>query len=210
MRLSNQIVLASTNREKFEEFVDLLKAHPGIDLIPVESLVRNAHALGTVEKHNTYLENALAKARLVNQGCHFPSLSDDSGLEVLALEGRPGVRSARYAPPRPGLTQDRSNLVTLLEELKGNPRRDARFVCTLALVMEGVSIHATGVLEGTLTEAPRGIEGFGYDPIFVPKGASKTLAEMTRSEKNLISHRSRALDALMKNALQAGVVFAKP
>lgn len=209
MRLSHQIVVASTNREKFEEFSALIAPFSNLELLPAEGLVRNVQYLGKVEKYETYAENALAKARLINQACHFPTLADDTGLEVLALEGKPGVKSARFSAPRPGLTQDQANLALLLEQMKGQRNREARFVCTLALVIEGVSILGTGTLEGSLTETPRGGDGFGYDPIFVPKGASKTLAEMSLTEKNQISHRSKALQALLEQTKSHGIVFAK-
>ena len=100
MRLSNRVLLATLNRNKFEEFQALLSSHPEIELVPADQLIRNPAKLQQVESHNTYLENAIAKARLANQASHYPSLADDSGLEVLALDGRPGVRSHRYAPPR--------------------------------------------------------------------------------------------------------------
>ena len=210
MRLSNQLVLASQNRHKLEEFQVLFKGYPEITVVPVEAFIRNANGLGRVEKHDHYLENAIAKARLINQGCHYPALADDSGLEVRALEGKPGVRSHRYAPLNPKKSQDQANLDLLLEEMKGKEDRAAHFVCTLALVVEGILIHATGTLEGTIAEAPRGKQGFGYDPIFIPAGKSQTLAEMTATEKNDLSHRARAVHALMAQVKSHGIVFAKP
>lgn len=210
MRLSNKIVLASTNREKFEEFTSILKGYPEIELLPAEPLIRNAERLSLVETHSTYLENALAKARLGNQASHYPSLADDSGLEVEALGGRPGVRSHRYAPLKANVSQDQANLDLLMQELKTTHIRSARFVCSLALVIEGILLHATGVLEGTLIESPRGSHGFGYDPLFIPKGETRTLAEMTLTEKNTISHRAKAVHALMVQIKGHGIVFAKP
>lgn len=210
MRLSNKIVLASTNRGKLEEFKALLGAYPEVDLHSAQEFIRNPEGIQTVEKFETYLENAMAKSRLVNQACHYPALGDDSGLEVMALEGRPGVHSRRFAPAKRGLTQDQANLQHLLAEMKGQKKRDARFVCTLTLVIEGLALHATGVLEGTLIEEPRGTHGFGYDPIFLPKGQSKTLAEMIPSEKNTLSHRAKALHELMTQVRAHGLVLAKP
>ena len=98
----------------------------------------------------------------------------------------------------------------MLSELSGGKPRSARFVCTLALVVEGILLHATGVLEGTISDAPRGTNGFGYDPIFIPKGSSRTFAEMTNAEKNMISHRAKALQELMAKVKGHGVVFIKP
>lgn len=210
MRLSNRIVLASLNRHKLEEFQALLRNHPEVELVPVSGLIRNPEGLSQVEKHATYLENAAAKARLVNQGCHYPALADDSGLEVFALDGKPGVRSHRFAIPRKGESQDDANNSLLLKELSGKSSRDARFVCVVGLVIEGVMIHAEGTLEGTLLESPRGDHGFGYDPLFVPKGFNKSLAEMEAAEKNQISHRAKALQLLMTKIKDHGITFAKP
>lgn len=212
MRLSNQIVLASTNSEKFNEVAALLKAYPPLALIPADEMVRNADKLGFVERHDTYLENAIAKARLVNHGCHYPALADDSGLEVDSLGGKPGVRSHRYAIPKAGVPQSIANIEKLLNELKGKKgsERKARFVCCLALTIEGLLVHATGILEGIITEEPRGDLGFGYDPVFMPNGSVKTLGEMTGEEKNSISHRARALEELMAQIKARGIVFAKP
>jgi XTP/dITP diphosphohydrolase len=172
--------------------------------------VRNASRMGQAETHKTYMENAVAKARLINLGAHYPALGDDSGLEVLALEGRPGVRSHRYAIPRAGVPQDQANVELLLSELKGKGQRDARFVCSLALVIEGILVQGTGVLEGTIAETPRGTTGFGYDPVFIPKGSSQTLAEMGDAAKNKISHRAQALEALMRELTAKGITLAKP
>ena len=210
MRLSNQIVLASTNRGKFEEFRDLLKPYSQIELLSAEEIVRNPAKLKHAEQYSTYLENSAAKARLINLASHYPALADDSGLEVEALAGKPGVYSARYAPPVAGLSQDQANVRRLLEDLKDASNLKARFVCTLSLVIEGILIHSTGVLEGTLIRTPRGENGFGYDPIFVPSGSSKTLAEMSDVEKNTISHRAKALQDLMNQAKAHSLVFAKP
>ncbi len=210
MRLSPKIVLATTNRDKFEEFVQLFEAYPDIELVRANDVLRNAEKLALVEFHETYLENAVAKARLANHGAHYPALADDSGLEVMGLEGKPGVRSHRYAPPRPGMSQDQANVELMLKELHGRAQRQARFVSTLALCIEGILIQGTGVLEGTILEKPRGTQGFGYDPIFQPQGSTKSLAEMTTSEKNAVSHRAKALHELMGQVKSHGIVFAKP
>ena len=214
MRLSNRIVFASMNVDKFREFEAILKAWPDLELIPAENVLRNPGKLAFVETHDTYLENAAAKARLANQGCHYPSLADDTGLEVEALGGAPGVRTHRYATlpanERSKSAQDEANVKKLLDELKGKSSRTARFVTTLTLIVEGLLVHATGVLEGTIAEAPRGTEGFGYDPIFIPKGSQKTLAEMTVTEKNSISHRALAAQNLMTQLQARGIVLAKP
>ncbi len=212
MRVCNQIVLASMNPHKFLEFRSLLAQHPEFELLSIEGLIRNADKLDLVETHDNYLDNATAKARLANRGCHYPCLGDDSGLEVEALGGRPGVKTRRYATAKPGQSQDQANIEKLLSELQGKSaaERQARFVATLSLVIEGVSISATGVLEGTIADSPRGTHGFGYDPIFIPKGSSLTLAEMSTQDKNGISHRARALGELLMIAKAKGIQFSKP
>ncbi len=209
MRLSNTIVLASSNREKFEEFKALFSAYPEIEIIPANQIIFNADKLGFVEKFNTYMENSVAKARTAGTACHYPILADDSGLEVDGLDSRPGVRSARFAPPQAGVTQDQANTLLLLRELGSKPRQ-ARFVCSLVLLIEGIMLKSTGILDGTIAEAPRGTNGFGYDPVFIPRGTSRTLAEMTDGEKNTISHRAKALHELMNQVKAHGIVFAKP
>ncbi len=212
MRLSNRILLATTNREKFDEFKSLFAAYPGIEPVPADAIIRNTDGLKFAERHDTYLDNAIAKARLANGACHYPALADDSGLEVDFLGGKPGVRSHRYATPKAGLTQDQANNQLLLSEMKnaGSAERGARFVCTLALLIEGIMLTSTGVLEGTIIDQQRGEQGFGYDPIFIPKGSAKTLAEMTDGEKNSISHRAKALHELMAKLKAHGLTLAKP
>src|SRR6185437_7480038 len=106
MRLSNKVLLATNNRDKYDEFHTLFTAYPEIELVMASEILRNTDWLGLAEKYDTYLENAVAKVRQVNHGAHYPSLADDSGLEVLALESKPGVRSHRFAPPKAGLSQD--------------------------------------------------------------------------------------------------------
>lgn len=217
MRLSNQIVLASMNSGKFREFQALLKTYPEIELLPVEGLIRNPEKLALVENHETYLENAIAKARIANQACHYPVLADDTGLEVDALGRKPGIQSRRYARLtsknfHSQITQDQANIELLLKELQAVPlaQRTAKFVTALVLVIEGLLIHAEGILTGTLAEAPRGEYGFGYDSIFIPQGSQKTLAEMSEQEKNTLSHRAQAIRELMLRIHNRGIVFVKP
>jgi XTP/dITP diphosphohydrolase len=126
----------------------------------------------------------------------LPAIADDTGLEVDALNGAPGVHAARYAGPA---ARYADNVAKLLRELSGVPaeRRTARFrtVCVAAWP-DGTELCVDGVLQGTITEVPRGTNGFGYDPVFVPKGETRTYAELTDAEKNAISHRARAVRAL--------------
>jgi XTP/dITP diphosphohydrolase len=144
----------------------------------------------------TFLENALLKARAYAAWSGLAAVADDSGLEVDALGGAPGVRSARYAGPD---ADDRANLDKLLAAMAGVPpqRRSARFRCAAVLVdPELGEWHAEAVWEGRLLEAPRGEGGFGYDPVFVPDGWELTSAEVDPATKNAASHRGRAFRAL--------------
>ena len=137
-------------------------------------------------------ENALLKARAVVDATGLPVVADDTGLEVDALGGAPGVQTARFAGDG---ARYEDNVAKLIETLRGQSNRSARFRTVVALVFpDGVEVLADGIVEGRITEAPRGIEGFGYDPVFEVEG--KTLAEMGTEEKNELSHRARALRAL--------------
>jgi XTP/dITP diphosphohydrolase len=212
MRTANTLIIATANRHKVEEFQELFKPWPFIHVAPAGDFIRNPEKLALVESAPGYRENALAKARACNHGCHYPSLGDDSGLEVDALQGRPGARSHRYALPKAGETQDQSNIKKLLEELKGVPaeKRTARFICRLALVLEGTLVETEGVLEGTISSEPSGQGGFGYDPVFIPAGQTQTLAELGAEFKNRISHRALAVRALMEEVQGREIVLAKP
>jgi XTP/dITP diphosphohydrolase len=149
-----------------------------------------------VETGRSYLENAVAKAVAVARASGLPALADDSGLEVDALDGRPGVTSARYGGP---LLTDAERSARLLRELEGvpRPRRSARFRAVVVLALPGGERHVReGMLEGHITTAPRGTNGFGYDPVF-ELDDGRTLAEIG-DEKQQLSHRSRALRAMME------------
>ena len=148
------------------------------------------------ETGQTYLDNALLKARAVAAAVGLPSLADDSGIEVDALGGGPGPRSARYSGD--GATDER-NLGQLIAAVAGVPSggRTARYRCVAVLAHpDGSALHAEGVCEGVLVTKPRGDRGFGYDPIFVPVGWDLTMAELEDREKDRISHRGRAFRAL--------------
>ena len=148
------------------------------------------------ETGETYLENALLKARAIAEALGTPALADDSGIEVDALGGAPGPRSARYAGI--GATDDR-NLSALIRALAGvpGPGRTARYRCVAAIAWPGgPEAWAEGTCEGSLIAKPRGARGFGYDPVFVPAGWEETMAELADQEKDRISHRGRALREL--------------
>jgi len=209
MRVTKTLVIATHNRGKHTEFKALFQPYADLNIVMAGSILRNAERLGSSEIFDTYLENAMAKARLVSFATHYPALADDSGLEVLALDGKPGPRSDRFAPPLAGISQTQANMDHLLRQIPPGSPMDARFVCTLVLIIEGIALHATGTLEGTIITSPRGTAGFGYDPIFVPKGGTKTLAELSPGEKNAISHRARALRDLMEQINAHGIVMAR-
>jgi XTP/dITP diphosphohydrolase len=148
------------------------------------------------ETGQTYAENAQAKARAVADALHTPALADDSGIEVDALGGGPGPRSARFAGED---ATEEENLAKLIEAIAGVPAPDrtARYRCVALLARpSGPEVQAEGVCEGTLLAEPRGTGGFGYDPIFLPRGFDRTMAELAPEEKDRISHRGKALRAL--------------
>jgi len=188
--MSNVLLLGTKNRGKIDEMRALLR-----DLGPLEILTAGERLFADVDETGaTFLENALLKARAVACETGLAVLAEDAGLEVLALGGAPGVRSARYAgePANPA-----RNNALLLEALRGIVDRRARFVAVAAVALpDGRTFTAAGALEGTIADGPHGGEGFGYDPLFVPRGETRTLAEMAADEKNAISHRRHAIEAL--------------
>ncbi len=184
-----QLVLATANQDKARELAALLE---GFDVSP-----RPSHVPDVEESADTLEGNARLKAAAVMEATGAVAVADDTGLEVNALDGRPGVWAARYAGP--GATYA-DNVDKLLGELEGVPpeRRTARFrTVAVALFPDGREVVAEGAVTGTIAEAPRGTAGFGYDPVFVPDGGDgRTFAEMTIAEKSAVSHRGRALRAL--------------
>lgn len=187
------VVLATANRGKLRELVALL-APLGIDITAQsDSGIQPAEESGA-----SFVENALLKARHAALRSGLAALADDSGLEVHALDGRPGVRSARYAGAG---ASDADNIARLLEELRTVPpaHRGARFRCVLALVRssdDSVPLICEGVWEGRIAEAPAGDGGFGYDPVFLVDGLGVTAAQLAPERKNSLSHRAQALKKL--------------
>jgi XTP/dITP diphosphohydrolase len=184
-----QLVLATHNAGKVAELRRIL------DGLDVELLSADDVALDDVaETGDTFADNALLKARAAAAASGLPCVADDSGLVVDALDGEPGVRSARYAGDH---GDDEANLQLVLERIADVEQPTARFVCVAALVApDGREWTTEGVLEGTLVTTPRGTGGFGYDPIFVPVGEERTTAEMSAEEKDAISHRGQAFRAI--------------
>ncbi|HEX6399777.1 MAG TPA: RdgB/HAM1 family non-canonical purine NTP pyrophosphatase [Actinomycetota bacterium] len=193
MAFPPRIAIASRNPHKLREIARICAAWP-VEWITADG--DDERWPDVEETGATYLDNALLKARAVANALREPALADDSGIEVDALGGRPGPRSARFAGE--GAT-DRRNLDELIRSVKGVPPagRSARYRCVAALAFpDGPEFHAEGTCEGTLVGKPRGARGFGYDPIFVPAGWDRTMAELTDEEKDRISHRGRAFRAL--------------
>lgn len=146
------------------------------------------------ETADTLEGNALIKARWVKEHYGYDCFADDTGLEVDALGGQPGVYSARYAGPD---HDSKANMKLLLQNLNGVENRDARFRTVIALVMNGEEHLFEGIVNGHITETASGMSGFGYDPVFCPEGHQETFAEMTAEAKNKISHRGRAVACLL-------------
>ena len=190
---ARRVVLATRNVGKIAELNRILAdVGGGVEIVGLEAF---PDAPDVPETGLTFADNALLKARAIAAYTGLPAVSDDSGLAADALHGMPGVLSARWAG-RHG--DDTANLELLLGQLADVDERGAAFVCVAALALPGGGGEwtATGVLAGTLTRAPRGVNGFGYDPIFVPEGLSTTTAELAPADKDAISHRGRAFRAI--------------
>lgn len=183
------VVFSTNNMNKFEEVK--LQLPKDIRLISLKDI-------GCYEKipetETTIRSNAIQKAKYVKEKYGYNCFSDDTGLEIDNLNGEPGVNSAVYA----GLEKNsKKNINKVLKKLKGKKNRDARFKTIIALYLDGNLLTFEGICEGQITKKPIGIKGFGYDPIFIPKGFNKTFAEMSIKEKNMISHRGLAVNKMI-------------
>jgi non-canonical purine NTP pyrophosphatase (RdgB/HAM1 family) len=193
-----RLAIASANTHKLREIARICEDWP------VEWITSKDHEGPwpvVDEPHDTYLENALEKARAVAAALGVPAVADDSGIEVDALGGAPGPRSARYAGED---ADDEENLRKLLRAVAEVPagERTARYRCVAAIAWpDGREAWAEGVCEGAIDLDPRGSGGFGYDPVFVPEGQERAMAELTDEEKDRISHRGRAFRALRAKVL---------
>jgi XTP/dITP diphosphohydrolase len=189
-RLAGRLVVASHNAGKVREIGDLL-APLGVEAV-------SAGELGLPEPEETedsFIGNALLKARAASEASGLPALADDSGLEVTALAGAPGVYSARWAGPSRNFDVAMARVTSLLA---AEDDRSARFVCALALVAPGADpLVVEGEVRGLIAPAPKGRLGFGYDPIFQPHGSLKTFGEMDPAQKHAISHRAQAFAKLL-------------
>jgi XTP/dITP diphosphohydrolase len=193
-----KLVLASGNPGKLREFRQML-APLGIEVVPQSELgVPEAD-----EPHGTFVENALAKARLASRHTGMPAFADDSGICAEALGGEPGVRSARYADGAPGehAGQDRRNNEKLVAALRGRANHRAHYYCVVVLVRHPADpepLIAEGRWHGEVIDSPRGTGGFGYDPHFLLPELGRTAAELPPEEKNAMSHRGKAMRRLIE------------
>lgn len=192
------LLLATGNAGKVREYRTLLG---GLD-VELHSLADVPDAPALEEKGSTYLDNARTKARTLSAHAGLPALADDSGLEVEALGGGPGVRSARFAADamgRSGPSDDRANVAFLLGRMRKTPdgRRGARFRCVIVVARpDGAELIADAACEGCITQEPRGAAGFGYDPVFLYPPLDRTFAELSATEKDCVSHRAQAVAQL--------------
>ena len=189
----NTVVIATKNKGKVEEFQTLFQPYN----IKARSLFDLSKQIPPIEETgSTFEENAIIKAEQISSLLNSTVMADDSGLVVDALNGQPGVYSARYA----GIdSTDEKNINKVLSEMKGIPmsKRTAKFVCVIAVSEPGEkTFFKKGICEGHIAYTKAGINGFGYDPIVIPAGYDKTMAQLTRAEKNKISHRTNALNQL--------------
>ena len=196
-----QIVLATGNAGKVKEFATLLADFP-ISVSPQSEF----EVPEAIEDGLTFVENALIKARNAAKATGLPAIADDSGIEVDALNGKPGIYSARFA----GLPSNaENNWRKLLEEMDGQENRSARFQCVLVfmrLAEDPTPIKSQASWEGEILTEARGEKGHGYDPVFLVKGDSRSAAELDADEKNELSHRGKAMDLLLAQLKEKGVI----
>ncbi|MFC6267622.1 RdgB/HAM1 family non-canonical purine NTP pyrophosphatase [Frigoriflavimonas asaccharolytica] len=185
-----ELLIATHNIHKKEEIQQILGSQ-----FLIKSLTDYEIFEEIVEDGNTFEENALIKAKYCFEKTGIPSVGDDSGLVINALDGRPGIYSARYA----GDHDFQKNMAKVLEELDGVEERSAYFITVLCYFNENGAQYFTGKVHGTILKENKGHQGFGYDPIFVPTAYNITFAEMDPEKKNEISHRKQALDLFMKD-----------
>jgi XTP/dITP diphosphohydrolase len=187
---SMKLIFATHNRHKVEEIQAAIG--PSLEIITLDQA--NIH-IDIPEPHDTLQDNASEKSKTIFQLTGMGCFSEDTGLEVEALNGEPGVRSARYAGEAATFDQ---NIDRLLSELGHNPNRNARFRTIISLLLDGKEYLFEGVCPGSILPERRGTAGFGYDPVFLPEGSSRSFAEMTMEEKNRYSHRKKAASKLVE------------
>lgn len=185
----NQIIFATNNEHKLQEIRHILK-----DQYEVFGLKDIGFSGDIPETGVTLAENASIKSKFVFEHFSMDCFSDDTGLEIDALEGRPGVYSARYAGEDGNVE---NNITKILSELHGIENRKARFRTVVSFILSGQEHLFEGIVEGKIIDDKRGTDGFGYDPVFIPDGYNQTFAEMSSELKNTISHRKKAMDKLV-------------
>jgi XTP/dITP diphosphohydrolase len=183
------LIFATNNQHKVIE----MQAAAG-HAFAMKSLKAAGIDIDIPEPHDTLEANASEKSWTIYRLCGTNCFSEDTGLEVDALGGEPGVKSARYAANDPAYT---NNIDKLLAKMNGAVNRSARFRTIISLILDGKEFYFEGICDGAIVQIPRGEQGFGYDPVFIPSGAEKTFAEMTLKEKELYSHRKKAADKLL-------------
>ena len=184
-----RLIFASNNQHKIEE----LKAFAGKE-IEIVSLKDAGIDIDIPEPHDTLEENASEKSWRIYKLTGNDCFSEDTGLEIDALNGEPGVKSARYAGDGRSF---KDNIEKVLTKLGNQPNRNARFRAVISLIIDGNETQFQGICNGKILEAPQGTEGFGYDPIFIPDGSKQSFAEMTVEEKNRFNHRAKAAAKLV-------------
>lgn len=185
-----QLIFATNNPNKAREIAAILP-----QTIEVKTLKEAGIDIDIPEPHDTFRENALEKSRTIFKLTHQHCFSEDTGLEVDALDGLPGVRSARFAGEP---ADDEKNIEKLLNDMNGKTNRSARFRTVVSLIWNEAEYFFEGVCEGEIIDDKKGDNGFGYDPVFIPDGSDKTFAEMDLAEKNLFSHRKKAVGKLIE------------
>lgn len=184
-----ELIFATNNQHKAEEIQPVLR-----NRFKVLTLRESGIEIDIPEPYDSLEENARTKAQTIYQMTGKDCFSEDTALEVNSLNGEPGVKSARYAGE--GRDAD-ANTGKLLHKLEGKENRTGRFRTVIALILDGQEYLFEGICEGSIAHQPRGVKGFGYDPVFIPRGDSRTFAEMDLSEKNQYSHRAKAVSKLV-------------
>lgn len=188
--MKKSLIFATNNQHKVEEIRSVIGS-----LFEIITMKEAGFFMDIPEPHATLEANATEKSTTIHQITQQDCFSEDTGLEVFALGGEPGVKSARYA----GDTRDfQQNIDLLLHKMEGTKNRQARFRTVISLIMDGREHFFEGICEGEILKQSKGAEGFGYDPVFVPNGSAKSFAEMTMKEKNQFSHRKKAVSQLIQ------------
>ena len=184
-----RLIFATNNQHKVEEIKGVIGSQ-----FNVVALLEAGISVDIPEPHNTLEANATEKSTTIHKMTHENVFSEDTGLEVESLNGKPGVKSARYA----GEGRDfQANIDKLLERLEGEKNRSAQFKTVVSLILNNKEYLFDGICKGQIITKQKGLKGFGYDPVFMPTGSNKTFAEMTMQEKNEFSHRKKATDKLI-------------